>query len=61
MITKEQAVYLMTLVDAVDDTSAAMVRAVGGDPAEYVEASIEWDLAYEGLRAFVASITETNE
>ncbi|HAD3798311.1 TPA_asm: hypothetical protein G1R07_23355 [Salmonella enterica subsp. enterica serovar Typhimurium] len=59
MITKEQATYLMVLVDAVDDTSADMVRAVGGDNAEYIAASLEWDLAYQELRAFVDSITET--
>lgn len=58
MITKEQATYLMILVDAVDDTSADMVRAVGGDNAEYIAASMEWDACYKELMVFIASITE---
>lgn len=59
MITKEQATNLMVLVDAVADTSADMVRAVvRGGNAKYVAASLEWDLAYQELRAFVDSITE---
>ncbi len=45
MITKEQAVYLMELVDTIGDASASM----------------GCDSAYRELRAFVASITETNE
>ncbi|HAB3146601.1 TPA_asm: hypothetical protein GJF97_23020 [Salmonella enterica subsp. enterica serovar Enteritidis] len=59
MITKEQATHLMVLVDAVADTSADMVRAVvRGGNAKYVAASLERDLAYQELMAFVDSITE---
>lgn len=61
MITKEQAVYLMELVDGIDDASAAMARTAGRDHEEHVAASMEWDTCYKELMVFIASITETNE
>ncbi|WCZ56945.1 hypothetical protein K53_049 [Salmonella phage Kenya-K53] len=41
MITKGQAIYLMELVDGIDDASASM----------------EWDLAYAELMTFIGTIT----
>ncbi|WCZ56493.1 hypothetical protein K2_050 [Salmonella phage Kenya-K2] len=41
MITKEQAVYLMELIDTIGDASASM----------------EWDLAYAELMTFIGTIT----
>ncbi|ECN2883913.1 hypothetical protein YU13_20870 [Salmonella enterica subsp. enterica serovar Enteritidis] len=58
MITKDQAVYLMELVDGIDDASAAMALTANGAHEEYVEASIEWTACYRELRAFVGSIAE---
>lgn len=58
MITKEQAVYLMELVDAIDDASAAMELVVRGGPEEYETATMTWDSAYRELMAFIWSITE---
>lgn len=58
MITKEQATYLMKLVHAVDDASAAMSYTAGDDHDAHVEASIEWTACYLELRAFVGSIAE---
>lgn len=61
MITKQQAVYLMKLVHAVDDASAAMSYTAGGDHDAHEESSMEWTYCYRKLRDFVESITETNE
>ncbi|ELR0452787.1 hypothetical protein R3I46_004670 [Salmonella enterica] len=61
MITKQQAVYLMELVDAVDDASAVMALVVRGGPEEYEAAAMRWDACYKELMTFIASITETNE
>lgn len=36
MITKEQATYLMVLVDGIDDASADMATTVHGAHEEYV-------------------------
>ncbi|HAB1162268.1 TPA_asm: hypothetical protein GI614_22635 [Salmonella enterica subsp. enterica serovar Enteritidis] len=61
MITKEQAVYLMELVDGIDDASAAMAHTAGRDHEEHIAASMEWDACYKELMTFIGSITETNE
>ncbi|APM00305.1 hypothetical protein STP03_051 [Salmonella phage STP03] len=61
MITKQQAVYLMELVDGIDDASAAMAATAGRDHDVHVEASMLWTDSYRKLRDFVESITETNE
>ncbi|WDS50979.1 hypothetical protein SeF1_057 [Salmonella phage SeF1] len=61
MIAKEQATYLMKLVHAVDDASAAMSYTAGDDHDAHVESSMEWTYCYRKLRDFVESITETNE
>ncbi len=60
MITKEQAVYLMELVDGIDDASAAMAHTAGRDHEEHVAASMEWTACYRELQAFIDSITESN-
>uniref|UniRef100_A0AAU8GEY3 Uncharacterized protein n=2 Tax=unclassified Jerseyvirus TaxID=2025810 RepID=A0AAU8GEY3_9CAUD len=61
MITKEQATYLMGLVDSIDDASAAMAHTAGRDHEEHVAASMAWDLAYHELRAFIGAITDETE
>ncbi|EBD2084151.1 hypothetical protein E4266_23930 [Salmonella enterica subsp. enterica serovar Typhimurium] len=61
MITKEQATYLMKLVHAVDDASAAMALTANGAHEEHMAACEQWDLSYAELMTFIASITETNE
>ncbi|EBK7055165.1 hypothetical protein DSA51_23675 [Salmonella enterica] len=58
MITKEQATYLMKLVHAVDDASAAMPYTAGDDHDAHEESSKEWTYCYLKLRDFVESITE---
>lgn len=60
MITKEQAVYLMELVNNVDDASASMAYTVGRDHEEHVSASMEWTACYRELVDFVDSITESS-
>ncbi|EEN5283792.1 hypothetical protein YC81_22865 [Salmonella enterica subsp. enterica serovar Enteritidis] len=60
MITKEQAVHLMGLADAVDDTSAVMAYTVARDLDEYRAASMAWTARYKELMAFIWSITETD-
>lgn len=61
MITKEQATYLMKLVHAVDDASAAISYTAVDDHDAHEESSKEWTYCYLKLRDFVESITETNE